>query len=188
MAHRRHDVVTAALGVLDRYGLGDLSMRRLAADLGVQPSALYHHVASKQVLLGLVADELLRRGPARAVAADAPWTDRVAATCHGLRDACLAYRDGAEVVAAARAFGLGGHAPQDALVTALADAGLDEAAAGTAARTLLHFVLGHAVDEQTHRQAGSAGAIDDDPRAERDDFADGLAILLDGLRARVAVR
>ena len=38
-------------------------MRRLAAELDVRPSALYHHVPSKQVLLAAVADEVLRRGP-----------------------------------------------------------------------------------------------------------------------------
>ena len=57
----------------------------------------------------------------------------------------------------------------------------------TAARTLLHFVFGHAVDEQTHLQAGSAGAIDDAPRDDAD-FAAGLAIVLDGLRTSVRNR
>jgi hypothetical protein len=57
-----------------------------------------------------------------------------------------------------------------------------------AARTLLHFVLGHVGDEQTHLQAGSAGAIPDDPDDVRDDaptFAVGLAIVVDGIRVRV---
>jgi hypothetical protein len=53
----------------------------------------------------------------------------------------------------------------------------------TAARTLLHFVFGHATDEQTHLQAGSAGAITDPPRGSSD-FALGLAIVLDGIRLR----
>ena len=48
--------------MLDRYGLADLTMRRLATELGVQPSALYHHFPNKQALLAAVADEVLRRG------------------------------------------------------------------------------------------------------------------------------
>ena len=55
----KDDVVDAALSVLDRVGLPDLSMRRLAEDLGVQPSALYWHVASKQELLAAVSARIL---------------------------------------------------------------------------------------------------------------------------------
>ena len=62
MRNHRGDVVERALHVLDRYGLADLTMRRLATELGVQPSALYHHFPNKQALLAAVADEVLRRG------------------------------------------------------------------------------------------------------------------------------
>ncbi|MGZ8727117.1 MAG: TetR/AcrR family transcriptional regulator, partial [Aeromicrobium sp.] len=48
MRYHRTDIVERAIGVLDQYGLADLSMRRIAAELGVQPSALYHHFANKQ--------------------------------------------------------------------------------------------------------------------------------------------
>lgn len=184
MPHRRADVVAKALDVLDRYGLADLSMRRLAAELSVQPSALYHHVPDKQTLLALVADELLARGRRAGPGPDAPWDDRVRATCGGLREAMLAYRDGAELVATVTAFGLGARGPLDALVAALRDAGLDEELVPTAARTLLHFTLGHTSDEQTHLQAGSAGAIGDGPR-EASDFALGLALVVDGIALRL---
>jgi AcrR family transcriptional regulator len=181
--HRRTDVVDRAIEVLDAHGLADLTMRRLGAELGVQPSAIYHHVRDKQTLLAAVADEILARGWRDGPRPD-DWDERVGTVCEQLRDAMLAYRDGAEVVATAFAFGLGATAPYDELVAALGDAGLDEALVPTAARTLLHFVFGHVVDEQTHLQAGSAGAIDDDPRPASD-FAAGLAIVLDGIRRRV---
>ena len=103
-----------------------------------------------------------------------------------LRDSCLAYRDGAEVVAAARALGLGGRAPYDELVAVLAGGGLPADLAATAARTLLHYVLGHTMDEQLHRQAGSAGAIESDPTGDDHsrDFATGVDLVLAGLRVR----
>src|SRR6478735_4825192 len=123
MRYRRADVVEQALGVLDSWGLADLTMRRLGSELGVQPSALYHHFANKQTLLAAVADEILVRGPHHEPV-DA-WDERVATICTDLRDALLAYRDGAELVATASAFGLGAAAPYDALVGALGDAGLD---------------------------------------------------------------
>jgi TetR/AcrR family transcriptional regulator, tetracycline repressor protein len=181
MSYRRHQVVESAIEVLDAYGLGDLSMRRLGAELGVQPSALYHHFRDKQTLLAAVADEILARGD-RPVP-DGDWTVRVTAICTDLRDAMLAYRDGAELVATVSAFGLGARAPYDALTDALAAGGLDDRLVRVAARTLLHFVLGHVGDEQTHLQAGSAGAIPDEPR-EESDFAVGLAIVVDGIRTR----
>ncbi|WP_051548692.1 TetR/AcrR family transcriptional regulator C-terminal domain-containing protein [Nocardioides sp. URHA0032] len=185
MGHRRADVVEHALGVLDAYGLADLTMRRLGAELGVQPSALYHHFANKQSLLAAVADEILARGPHGP--RPETWDDRATVVCTELREAMLAYRDGAEVVATVHAFGLGATAPGEELVAACRDAGLDRALAGTAARTLLHYVFGHVGDEQTHLQAGSAGAIDGDPRPESD-FATGLGIVVDGIRQRVGDR
>ena len=62
MRHHRSDVIDRAIAVLDEYGLESLTMRRLAAELGVQPSALYHHVPNKQSLLAAIADEIIRRG------------------------------------------------------------------------------------------------------------------------------
>ncbi|KQY63756.1 MULTISPECIES: TetR/AcrR family transcriptional regulator C-terminal domain-containing protein [unclassified Nocardioides] len=184
MSYRRADVVEHAIVVLDAYGLADLSMRRLASELGVQPSALYHHFANKQTLLAAVADEILHRGtrPRTTTA----WDDRVVEVCGQLRDAMLAYRDGAELVATVSAFGLGAEAPALELAEALADADLDADLAPVAARTLIHFVLGHVMDEQTQMQASSAGAIEDRPR-EESDFALGLALVLDGIRVRAAV-
>jgi AcrR family transcriptional regulator len=177
MSHRRTDVVEHALEVLDRHGLADLSMRRLAADLGVQPSALYWHFANKQALLAAVADEVLRRG-ARPDHGG-PWDRQVTAYAQELRDAMLAYRDGAELVATAQAFGLGDADPVGRLTAMLGDSPV----ARVAATTVLHFVLGHVTDEQMHLQASSAGAIDDDPLARASTFDTGLGIVVAGIGA-----
>ncbi|TVZ79725.1 TetR/AcrR family transcriptional regulator [Streptomyces sp. BK340] len=50
----RERVVEAAFTVLDRQGLDGLSMRQVAAELGVTVSALYAHVRSKDDLLELM--------------------------------------------------------------------------------------------------------------------------------------
>ena len=182
MRYRREDVVSRALEVLDAYGLADLSMRRLGQELGVQPSALYHHFTNKQTLLAAIADEVLARG-SRPVTAST-WDGRVEQVAATLRDAMLAYRDGAELVATVMAFGLGAGQPYADLTAALARGGLAPDLVPTAARTVLHFVVGHTLDEQTHLQAGSAGAIGDAPRPDSD-FAAGLALIVDGVRSRV---
>lgn len=183
MAYRRADIVATALEVLDTYGLPDLSMRRLASELGLQPSALYHHFANKQTLLAALADEVLRRG-ARA-RPDGPWDEQAVAICRELRDAMLAYRDGAELVATVHAFGLGANGPARDLAAAY-DGAVPADLAPVAVTTLLHFVFGHVIQEQTHLQASSAGAIDDQPR-EGSDFELGLALVLDGVRSRASL-
>jgi TetR/AcrR family transcriptional regulator, tetracycline repressor protein len=181
MSHHRSDVVEHALHVLDRHGLADLSMRRLASDLGVRPSALYWHFANKQTLLAAVADEVLRRG-ARPVP-EGPWSERVSAYAHQLRDAMLAYRDGAELVATTQAFGLGTTDPVARLVELVGDTPV----ARVAATTILYFVLGHVGEEQLNVQAAGAGAIVDDPLARADTFSTGLGIVVAGIAAHRAV-
>ncbi|MET0467428.1 MAG: TetR family transcriptional regulator [Aeromicrobium sp.] len=188
MRYRRNDIVERAVGILDEYGLADLSMRRIAGELGLQPSALYHHFANKQELLAAVADELLERGE-RSDATGLAGEDQVVALSHGLRDAMLAYRDGAELIATVHAFGLGERRPDERIARAIALAGADADFARVAAMTVLHFVFGHVSDEQTHLQAGSDGAIDtaspgrtEPGRSGADSFALGLSLILAGIR------
>ena len=184
MTHRRADVVARALDILGEVGLPDLTMRRLGTELGVQPSAIYHHFPNKQALLGAVADELIARGPRAAALGDAPWDEQVRARCAALREAVLAYQDGADVVASMWAFGLGGQAPYDGLVTVLEGGGMDPELARIAARTLLHFVYGHAIDEQVHEQAARLDVIDSPPRG-RGDFEAGLSLVVAGIAAHL---
>jgi AcrR family transcriptional regulator len=49
-------VLRAAVALADREGVGSLSMRRLARELGVEAMSLYHHVAGKQTLLDGMVD------------------------------------------------------------------------------------------------------------------------------------
>ncbi len=185
MAHHRDDVVDRAVRVLDDYGLASLTMRRLGAELGVQASAIYHHFTNKQSLLAAVADEILVRG--RRPRVGTSWDEGIAETCRELRDAMLAYRDGADLVATIYAFGLGAQAPGEELEERLTAAGFPADLAQVGARTLLHLVFGHTFEEQTALQAESAGAIiDQGPRAA--DFDLGLALVLDGLRSQLAIR
>ncbi len=55
----RERVVAAALTVLRAEGLGAVSMRRVAAELGVAPNALYSHVPDKAALLDGLLDAVL---------------------------------------------------------------------------------------------------------------------------------
>ena len=183
----RADVVARAIHVLDEYGLADLTMRRLAAELEVRPSALYHHFTNKQSLLAAVADELLERS--LKPVAEGEWDVQLTAAATGLREALLAWRDGAELVATVHAFGLGAVRVDDHVEQTLTGTGLNEALRRVVVRTVLHYVFGHATAEQTHLQAASAGALesgDDVSWGSGQEFASGLSLVVDGVRARVA--
>lgn len=156
MRNTRADVVAAALRVLDEQGLEGCSMRRVAAALDVQPSALYHHVPNKQYLLALMADEIVLR-----VGGVDPRS-----LCIQLRDAMLATRDGADVVATAAAFRLGSSEVERRLASLVG---------GDGARTLLLYTFGHAQSTQTHLQALAFGALIEQSDHTRDEGALGGA-------------
>jgi AcrR family transcriptional regulator len=52
----RQRVLQAAVALADRDGVGALSMRRLAQELGVEAMSLYHHVAGKDAILDGIVD------------------------------------------------------------------------------------------------------------------------------------
>jgi AcrR family transcriptional regulator len=52
----RQRVLQAAVTLADRDGVGALSMRRLAQELGVEAMSLYHHVANKDAILDGIVD------------------------------------------------------------------------------------------------------------------------------------
>ena len=90
-------LVAAALVVLNRDGLDGLSMRRVAAELGVQAASLYWHVAHKEELLDLLADALLI-GLDLDVPADADWREQTRVMAHAYRDHLKSRRDAARVI------------------------------------------------------------------------------------------
>jgi AcrR family transcriptional regulator len=52
----RERIVAAAMAIADSEGLAAVSIRRIAAQLGSSPMALYHYVPSKRDLLNLMLD------------------------------------------------------------------------------------------------------------------------------------
>lgn len=187
MQLHKHDVVDAATAILDDYGIADLTMRRLARELNVSPGALYWHFANKQELLGAVADRIL--DSVDEVADDRP--DRVTALCTALRDALLSHTDGAELVSASFAAGKSVAMTRILgwLAAAATDAGVAREQADLAARTVVYYVLGFTVDEQSRLQWDAAGAelpdeqspLTDDPTVR---FTFGLDLLVDGMHAQ----
>src|ERR1700735_3590691 len=70
-------VVTTAIRIADRDGLGGLSMRRLADELGITAMSLYGYVPSKAELLDVMADRAYAEIPVRDLPAR-PWRAELA--------------------------------------------------------------------------------------------------------------
>ncbi|MCP1465693.1 MULTISPECIES: TetR/AcrR family transcriptional regulator C-terminal domain-containing protein [unclassified Pseudomonas] len=75
-------IVAAALALIDRDGLEKCSLRNLANDLGVYPTAIYWYVSSRELLLGEVLAKVLEHV---APAPQEHWQDYLRAAmvnCH----------------------------------------------------------------------------------------------------------
>ncbi|MDQ0643722.1 TetR family transcriptional regulator [Microbacterium murale] len=181
----RAGVVDAAMRVLAENGVPGLSMRRIADVLDVQVSALYWHFPNKQTLLAAVSERIV------ALADEAPdAAPDLAAIATTLRERLLAQRDGAELVSSSLALGLLELPSRTRLEAAALAAGLDEASAGIAADTVVHYVIGYTFHEQQRMHAAVVGAADasvDLAPAQIADSGDtfdaGLAMVVAGVRA-----
>lgn len=71
----RAQIARAALQIIDKDGLDGLSMRRVAAKLGVGTMTLYGHFRSKDELLDAVIDEAVE--PHGLPTAKGPWRDQI---------------------------------------------------------------------------------------------------------------
>jgi TetR/AcrR family tetracycline transcriptional repressor len=199
----REQVLAAALGLLDEAGLEQLTMRRLAAALGVQNGATYWHFRSKQALLEAMADTLLA-GLAAGLDTESPWTKRITELARRLRRALLSRRDGARLFSAAFFPLPNALAYGEAVIAALGESGLSSRDAAWAADTLTYYVVGHTIEEQLAVAPGSGhdatarltGAVD--PRRHphmyaalahipaphyQEHFDYGLHLIVNGIRA-----
>lgn len=184
----RESVLKGAFAILDSYGLGDLTMRRLASSLGVQPGGLYWHFANKQTLLAAMAEEIV--AGVGVVDSDDPggWRTSLTRITEDFRAALLRHRDGAELVAAGYALRPGSGEPAQTMIKIIERAGIGPASAEAAATALVHFVLGHTAEVQAHDQLRRIGGLPEQAEPTPDPeqaFRTGLEILLDGLQQRI---
>src|SRR5690348_2112986 len=83
----RSTILLAALKIIDRDGVGGLSMRRLSDEVGRDPTVLYRHVPSKAALLDGVAEIIL--GQLHVDTADPDWAGQLRRVAHGFRRLAL---------------------------------------------------------------------------------------------------
>jgi AcrR family transcriptional regulator len=185
VALSRDRVVGTAVDLLRRYGLGDLSMRRLARELGVAPGALYWHVESKQELLVEVADVLLTQVPEPS--AGQPPAEALTGVAVAIRETLAQVPDAADVVALAYAVEPGATRALRDLARLVRDAGAPAAERDEVAALVLHHILGSVAAQQNRAQAARSDpdAPAPDATSEAKAFEVGLSVIVRGLAASV---
>ncbi|MGV9386332.1 TetR/AcrR family transcriptional regulator C-terminal domain-containing protein [Nonomuraea sp. NPDC003707] len=192
----RDTVVRAALELLDEVGLDGLSVRRLAARLGVQNPALYWHFRNKQELLDEMARELLAPemgGPGEGET----WREWLTRRAHRYRRTLLSHRDGARLVTGSDPGASVARGFEEELKT-LVGLGFTPGQGLHAIGSVSHYTLGFVLNEQAQRERRERGqARDLDAYADypltvagvreggaptsEEAFAHGLRLLLDGV-------
>lgn len=140
-------IVAAALELIDREGLDQLSMRKLGRALGVEAMALYHHFPNKTALL----DEVVA-----AIAPEPPdptgdWREDLAALSHQYRDMVNAHPNLLPVHLSRPSRHERTAATREAQYATLRQAGLEGSALLDAHRTWGSYVIGYVVVEQQGR-------------------------------------
>src|ERR1700683_2779299 len=93
-------VTQAALNLLNKVGLEELTLRLLARELDVQAASIYWHFKNKRELLDAMSSTILTEGPRRLGPSTDPadWSTWIATFGVALRQNLLVYRDGARLV------------------------------------------------------------------------------------------
>lgn len=197
-------IVDGALAIIDRDGLGALSMRHLGQELGSGATSLYWHVANREALLDLIVDRLLeevdqevRLDPA------AQWRAQVAAFARTLRRVLARHASAAALLGSRVPVGPAGVRVMERMLTVLAAAGFRGQQQALAYGAVTGYAVGQAVLQlRAGSQPQQLGALlEAAPRnrfpnvaqhaselaaiTDEDEFEYGLQRMLDGLENEV---
>lgn len=202
----RDAVLDAARALAEREGIDGVSMRRIAAALGVAPNALYSYFPSRTAILDAVLDAVL--GELALPAPRADWREALVALMAASRATVLRHPTLVPLFLA-RPGGPSAMRLGEATLRELARGGITGADAVEAMRALLVYTLGFAAmevprlldPEREARLARARRVIDDAPAGELDatrrvaddiarhpddaSFERGLRWLLAGIATRV---
>jgi AcrR family transcriptional regulator len=140
----RERVVAEALAVIAQDGVQALTMRSLAARLGVVPGALYHHVRNKEQLQDLVLDGVLAEVDYH-VDPTQPWTEQITVLAQRLREVLEQHPGVAGLLKTRDPLGPHSLALAEAFLAPLQTAGFGDRDAGLAFFLLLDYTIGFAV-------------------------------------------
>ena len=153
---RQDQIVAAARALIEAGGVEALSMRKLAADVGVAPTAIYWHVGSREDLLNAVLDAMIADLPSIAARGTTPRA-RLASVARSIRDQVRSTTPTQQLAAELGRTAELSFPGQVALTREMQAAGVEGAEAAQAVRALLFLVGGFILleDNFAHRQPGS---------------------------------
>jgi AcrR family transcriptional regulator len=141
----RARVVDEALALVDEAGLDALSMRAVAARLGVEAMSLYRHVADRDDLVAALADRVLLE--IGVPPPGTPWRDALRGRARSTRSVFLRHPSAKLVVEACATMTPVRLAGSDAVVGLLLADGFDPTLAYRALLLLDSYVYGFAMQE-----------------------------------------
>lgn len=198
-------IVDAAARVADEGGLGKVSMRSVARELGVEAMSLYHHVANKDALLDALTNWVFEKIPLPDQGER--WRPAMMRLYQDARATLAAHPWGLGLLDSRRSPGPATLRHHDAVLGCLADAGFPIGLAAHAFSVLDAYLYGFVLTEQSlpfeaeetasdfvqeldladypHLGALIAAQVGPD-YAYADEFTVGLEVILDGLERRLA--
>lgn len=204
-------IIAGALELIDREGLGALSMRNLATELGTGTTTLYRHVAGKDEVLVLVADAVLGETQLRHPVDGLGWRQVLEELAHAMRTALSSHPNVAPLFATAVTVGPNSLRGKEVSLRVLRERGFGQTLAADVYTALAHQVLASVLQETMNDfRAGGLGAsksltlrdfyrslppgqyphlveLADEltSRTAEEEFEFGLACLLDGVELRL---
>lgn len=172
-------ILKAALRIVDADGVEALSMRKLAADLGVNPMSIYHHLPGKAAVLTGIT-QLVTEGAQQISVGPGTWQEQLHRLAYEFRALSLAHRN--LIRHAFTSDFLGREGPMWlSLVAILRNAGLDEEEAERVGAVVAALVGGLLLTEFNGTMRRLIGTADADDTG----FALAVWLLIDGVAARV---
>lgn len=196
----RQAIIQAAVQVADTEGLDGVTIRHLATELGVKPMSLYVHIAKKDDLLALMANQLVGL-----TLADKPlpldWREALNELSRRMRAVFLQHPWGLEVLARRPPVGPNGLRRAKQLARAVSGLGLEPAEVWTLLATVDDYVIGNVLrmtaganHEGFDEAVGPGDLVEfpelaalsgaERPQAHAERFEAGLQAVLDGVEHR----
>lgn len=182
----REEITLAAVGIVAAGGYEEMSIRKLAAELGVSPMSLYRHIRDKDDLLDEVVGILLAE-VWRPAAGEDNWRAWIIEAAARLRQFLVTQPAALYVYLRHPVVSPTSIERMDAMMGALRRAGLDEATARSAYGSLHTYTIGFAALEASRAASMSenadSGSLADQLAAytTTGQFMEGLRYLLAGI-------
>ncbi|MEV0809739.1 TetR/AcrR family transcriptional regulator [Micromonospora sp. NPDC050200] len=141
----RERVLQGALSVADSGGLGSLTIRSLAKELGVKPMSVYHHVANKDEILDALVDIVF--GEIELPVSGRDWRSELRRRAHSARQVLARHRWAIGLLESRSSPGPANLRHHDTVIATLREAGFSAEMTAHAYALIDSYVYGFALQE-----------------------------------------